>query len=166
VVAHAGGAANHRKVRRSRAVVLSVAETAQGMRQVWVKKASGSEPLMTCRKLLDGIETGIVGVSRDEPGGCLRAAQEVSGMEAARSWPGLLRGTCEPVASARWSACGWPWEGEPQAVEAARGGVPSRWGTGADRLVVAMTPGNAGRAKGAGHPGLLGGQPVLPGEAR
>jgi hypothetical protein len=81
-----GEAANHRKVRRSRAVVLSVAETAQGMRQVWVKKASGSEPLMTCRKKLDGIEKGIVGVSRDEPGGCLRAAQVVSGMEAARSY--------------------------------------------------------------------------------
>jgi hypothetical protein len=31
-------------------------------------------------------------------------------------------------------------------------------GTGADRLVVAMKPGNAGRAKGAGHPGLFGGQ--------
>jgi hypothetical protein len=52
--------------------------------------------------------------------GCLCAAQVVSGMEAARSWPGLLRGTCEPVTSARWSAGGWPWEGAPQAVEAAR----------------------------------------------
>jgi RNA-directed DNA polymerase len=32
--------------------------------------------------------------------------------------------------------------------------------TGTDRLVVAMKPGNAGGAKGAGHPGLLGGQPL------
>jgi hypothetical protein len=32
-------------------------------------------------------------------------------------------------------------------------------GTGADRLVVAMKPGNAGGAKGTGHPGAVGGQP-------
>jgi hypothetical protein len=32
-------------------------------------------------------------------------------------------------------------------------------GTGAGRLVVAMKPGNAGGAKGTGHPGLLDGQP-------
>jgi hypothetical protein len=36
-------------------------------------------------------------------------------------------------------------------------------GTGADRLVVALKPGNAGGAKGTGRLGLLGGQPVLPG---
>ena len=35
-------------------------------------------------------------------------------------------------------------------------------GTGADRLVVVLKPGNAGGAKGTGHPGLLGGQPGLP----
>jgi hypothetical protein len=33
-------------------------------------------------------------------------------------------------------------------------------GPGADRLVVATMPGNAGGAKGAGHLGLLGGQPA------
>ena len=33
-------------------------------------------------------------------------------------------------------------------------------GTGADRLVVATMPGNAGGAKGAGHLGWLGGQPA------
>jgi hypothetical protein len=32
-------------------------------------------------------------------------------------------------------------------------------GTGADRLVVAVKPGNAGGATGAGHPGSFGGQP-------
>ena len=36
-------------------------------------------------------------------------------------------------------------------------------GTGADRLVVAAKPGNAGGAKGTGRPGLLGGQPECPG---
>ena len=49
-------------------------------------------------------------------------------------------------------------EGGPQAAETARGRVPMR-GTGTDRLVVAMKPGNAGGAKGAGHPGSSGGQP-------
>src|SRR5262249_46297947 len=50
-------------------------------------------------------------------------------------------------------------EGVPQAGHAVRGRVPSR-GTGADRLVVVTKPGNAGGAKGTGHPGLLGGQPA------
>ena len=38
-------------------------------------------------------------------------------------------------------------------------------GTGADRLVVALMPGNAGGAKGTGRPGLLVGQPPLVGGA-
>lgn len=32
-------------------------------------------------------------------------------------------------------------------------------GTGTDRLVVAVMPGNAGGAKGPGHLGMFGGQP-------
>jgi hypothetical protein len=40
--------------------VVSVAEKAGLVaRQVWIKKASGSEPLMTCRNDLDGAETGL-----------------------------------------------------------------------------------------------------------
>jgi hypothetical protein len=127
---------------------------------VWARKASESEPLMTCRKKLDGIETRVVLVPWDEFGGCLRAARMVPGMEAARAWPGLSYGTCEPVASALRTGQS-PWEGEPQAVDAVRGRVPSRWRTGADCLVVAVNPGNAGGAKGAGHPGLRAGQPSL-----
>ena len=38
-------------------------------------------------------------------------------------------------------------------------------GTGADRPVVAVKPGNAGGAKGAGHPGSFGGQPRCAGGA-
>ena len=38
-------------------------------------------------------------------------------------------------------------------------------GTGADRLVLVMKPGNAGGAKGTGRLGLLGGQPECPGGA-
>jgi nucleoid-associated protein Lsr2 len=37
--------------------------------------------------------------------------------------------------------------------------------TGPDRLVVVVKPGNAGGAKGTGHPGLYGGQPDMPGGA-
>src|SRR5712691_6690467 len=119
---------------------------------------------MTCRKLMGGIETGPGVRVRDEPGGCLLIGQVVSGMEVARAWSGLRCGTWEPVvprprtASGAASACGRAWKGDPQAAETARGRVPM-WGTGADRLVVAVRPGNAGGAKGAGHPGLLVGQP-------
>src|SRR5215207_820787 len=52
-----------------------------------------------------------------------------------------------------------PGEGDPQAADLQGGCVPMR-GTGADRLVVATMLGNAGGAKGAGHLGLLGGQPA------
>ena len=47
---------------------------------------------------------------------------------------------------------------EPRGVDTPRGRVPMR-GTGADRLVVAMRPGNAGGAKGAGCLGWRAGQP-------
>jgi hypothetical protein len=44
-------AANHRELLRSRAVVVSVAgKSRHRARQVWITKASASEPLMTCRK--------------------------------------------------------------------------------------------------------------------
>ena len=49
--------ANHREVRRSRAGVLSVAEKARHRaRQVWITKASGSEPPMKCRKRIGDIQ--------------------------------------------------------------------------------------------------------------
>jgi hypothetical protein len=132
-------------------------------RQVRAEKASESEPLMTCRKRIDDIETGRESFSRDEPGGDLLTAQAVSGIKAARAQLRLWCGTCEPVAlpppAVHWTTTvPRPQEGGPQAAATARGRVPT-WGTGADRLVVAMMPGNAGGAKGAGHPGSFGGQP-------
>src|SRR3989442_6797604 len=126
---------------------------------------------MTCRKLMGGIETGCGVRVRDEPGGCLLIGQVVSGVEVARAWSGLRCGTCEPVvprprtAGGAASACGCAWRGAPRAAEPVRGGVPMR-GTGADRLVVAVRPGGAGGAKGAGHPGLLVGQPRSRGRSR
>jgi hypothetical protein len=120
-----GEAANHRKVRRSRAGVLSVCgKGAPSARQVWAKKASASDPLMTCRKHpLDDIETGGVNRPRDEPGGCLPTGQAVSGMEVARAWSWLRCGTYEPVvprprpASGAVWACGRLWKGELQAAD-------------------------------------------------
>jgi len=46
-------------------------------------------------------------------------------------------------------------------AETARGRVPWRGNAGADCPVVAMKPGNAGGAKGAGYPGLVGDQPPV-----
>ena len=57
-----------------------------------------SEPLMTCRKLLDDIKTEIEVVSRDQRGRSLLTARVVSGMKVARSQVGVLHGTWEPVA--------------------------------------------------------------------
>jgi hypothetical protein len=97
-------------------------------------------------------------------------AQAASGIEAARAWLGLLHGTCEPAS--RWGGRPvvrlWPAAGrlerEPQAAGTVRGRVVMR-AAGADRLVVALRPGNAGGAKGTGRPGWLGGQPPWVGGA-
>lgn len=161
-----GEVPNHRKLLGSSAVVVSVAEKAHVMRQVWSEKVNGSEPLMKRRKRSGVIETGVQSLPRDESGGCLFIGQMVTGVKVARAQVGRQHGTWEPVAPAVLVGC-WPgWsKGAPQAAETARGGVPVR-GTGADRLVVAVMPGNAGGAKGTGCPGSFGGQPGDPGGAR
>jgi hypothetical protein len=128
---------------------------------VWSEKANESEPLLKRRKRTDVIETGVPLLSRDEPGRGLLTGQVVTGAEVARVRIGHRHETWEPVAPAVPAGC---WIGRskevPQAAETARGRVPVR-GTGADRLVVAVRPGNAGGAKGTGRPGALGGQPML-----
>jgi hypothetical protein len=81
--------------------------------QVWITKASESEPLMRRRKRIGDIETGVELLPRDEPGGCLLIGQVVSGVKVARAWSGLSCGTREPVAPTGCSAsgavvaCGW-----------------------------------------------------------
>src|SRR5680860_986355 len=121
---------------------------------------------MKRRKRSEVIETGVPLFPRDEPGGSLPTGQVVTGVQVARARIGRRHGTWEPVAPAQSARC-WTGrrEGAPQAAATARGGVPMR-GTGADRLVVAVMPGNAGGAKGTGCPGLLDGQPAWPGGAR
>jgi hypothetical protein len=134
----------------------------QSVRQVWIEKASESEPSLTCRNAMIGIKTGGLGSPRDESGGYLSTAQVVPGMEVARARFRLWYGTWEPVAPIA-SAVHWTSlvprsrEGGPQAAVTARGRVPMR-GTGTDRLVVAVRLGNASGAKKADHPGLFGGQ--------
>jgi hypothetical protein len=164
-VALQGETANHRKVRRLRAEVLSVAEKARdGARQVWAKKASASEPLMTCRKLQRGRRNRVwdlgLGSAWGIPAYCPGAVRHEGGASLARAsvWN---TGTCRPApAGGQWRSDGLRSrvEGRSPSGRPARGRVPMR-GTGADRLVVAMRPGNAGGATGAGHLGLLVGQP-------
>ena len=155
-------APNHRKLRRSKAGVVSVAEKgAPPGRQVRARKANASKPLMTCRKRSEDIKTEEESLPREEPGGNLPTAQVVSGMKVARAWLRLLSGTWEPAAPIEWRFGKYPGEareGGPQAAATARGRVPRR-SAGADCLVVAMKPGNAGGAKGAAYPGVLVGQP-------
>jgi hypothetical protein len=128
-----------------------------------------SEPLMTCRKRRDDIKTEESRYLGSSLGETLPTAQVVSGIKVARAWLRLWCGTWEPVASNATVGLGErparPSKGEPQVAETVRGRVPTR-GTGADRLVVAMKPGNAGGAKRAGCSGWLGGQPPRGGRSR
>ena len=146
-------------------MVVSVAEKAHVMRQVRAGKANVSEPPLKRRKRSGVIETGVQSLPREEPGGCLLTGQVVTGVKVARARLRHWHGTWEPLAPMGLAGCwaGQP-KGVPQAAETARGRVPVR-GRGADRLVVAVRPGNAGGAKGTGCPGALGGQPEWPGGA-
>lgn len=69
----AGGqaqASNHRKLQRSRAVVVSVAvKGGTRFRQVWCRETSASEPPRKCRKRMDDVETGRMSLAREESGG-------------------------------------------------------------------------------------------------
>jgi len=126
---------------------------------------------MKCRKRIDDIKTGVESLPRDEPGGYLLTDQVVSGIKAARAWLRLWYGTWEPGPRCCFgrSPDGLTSPGRrergPQVAETTRGRVAMR-GTGADRPVVVVKPGNAGGAKGAGCPGLPGGQPSQGGMSR
>jgi hypothetical protein len=143
--------------------VVSVTEKAHKMCQVGTEKANVSEPLMKCRKRSDDIETGVQLLPRDKSGRSLSIGQVVSGTKVARARFRRWCGTWERLAPILPAGC-WTGrrEGEPQAAETVRGRVPT-WGRRADRLVVAVKPGNAGGAKGTGCPGSFGDQPVCPG---
>lgn len=65
--------------------------------QVRTVESNASEPLMTCRKRRNGVETGGESLLREKSGGNLLTAQAASGMKAARTRSRLLCGTWEPV---------------------------------------------------------------------
>jgi hypothetical protein len=100
VVALQEGATNHPKVRRLRAVRAERCGKRRAVERVRYDpmKANESKPLMTCRKAIGDIKSGLVCRVRDELGGSLLIAQVVSGMKVARAWVRLLHGTGEPVA--------------------------------------------------------------------
>jgi hypothetical protein len=143
--------------------VVSVTEKAHVMRQVRTGKANVSEPLLMCRKRSGGTKTGVQLLPREEPGGYLLTALVVSGMKVARARFRRQCGTRERLAPMPLAGCWTGWrKGEAQAAETVRARVPMR-GRRADRLVVVMTPGNAGRAKGTDCPGSFDDQPAVPG---
>ena len=143
--------------------MVSVTEKAYLICQVRTEKANVSEPLLKRRKRSDDIKTRVQLLPRDKSGGCLFIGQVVSGMKVARARFRRQCGTWDRLAPIQSAAC-WSGrrEGEPQVAETMRGGVPMR-GRRADRLIVAMMPGNAGGAKGTGCPGSFGDQLVMPG---
>jgi hypothetical protein len=158
-----GEASNHRKVRRSRAGVLSVADKA-GSQPVRCgpRRRVEANHAVTRRKRRDDIETGesrCSGMSLVDtclltrwcPASRWRELGSGSGMErgnlAPDTDPAGLNGRCPPGRRER----------DPQVAETMRGRVAMR-GTGTDRPVIALRPGNAGGAKGAGCPGWSGGQ--------
>ena len=74
-------APNQLKLLRSRAVVVSVERKgAARPRQVWAMKTNASEPLMTCRKRRDGVETGVLSFLRDKSSGSLLTGWAASGI--------------------------------------------------------------------------------------
>jgi hypothetical protein len=81
------------------ALVVSETEKAGHTRQVRAGKANVSEPLKTCRKRRDVIETRLQSLAWDKLGGSLQTARAVTGMKAARAQLRLLCGTWEPIAS-------------------------------------------------------------------
>jgi hypothetical protein len=99
VVALQEEATNHPKVRRLRAVRAERCGKRRACERVRCDsmKANVSEPQMTCRNILDDIESGSGRKIRDESGECLFIGQVVSGMYAARARVRLPYGTWEPV---------------------------------------------------------------------
>jgi len=120
------------------ALVVSVPGKGGITRQVRVEKANESEPLVKRRKRRDVIKTGLQLLARDKLGGHLPTDRAVTGARAVRARFRLCCGTWEPS-----RRC----QGKSPSGRPMRRKVPKRRG-GADRLVVAAKPVNAGGAKG------------------
>ena len=132
---------NHRRLRRSRAGVVSAAGDVSLLAgQVCDEKTNMCEPLLTHRnETTMASKPGSVGGpgTKARHGGPSVGELAVCGPGGARCIGGVSssqalawnRRTCRPDRDGR---CFWPREGEPQAANTASGRVPMR-GTGADR---------------------------------
>ena len=117
-------------------------------------KANVSEPLRTCRKRNDVIETGLPSLVRDE----------AWGMPVDYLSDGRHGGGASPAQALVWNVGTY----RPDAKGRNPSGGPTRMrvpmrGEGADGLVVVLRPGNAGGAKGPDSPAEDGGQPEMGG---
>ena len=143
---------NHRKLRRLRAGVVSVAvEVPRVAGQVCDEKTNVCEPLLTHRnkqrRHRNRTVWGVPGQRRTFRGAPSAGERPACGPGGVRCIGGVSssqalvwnRRTCRPDSAGRkWVILAYrSREGGPQAVSAVSGRVPMR-GTGADRLVVAM----------------------------
>ena len=80
---------SHRKLLLSKAMVVSVAETAAGSRQARLREASASKPLMTCRKRIRRCQNRGVAIPSGSAWGMPETAQAASGM----AWSPTFRTT-------------------------------------------------------------------------
>ena len=129
-------------------------EKAGPTRQVRAGKANVSEPLTTCRKRRDVIETRLQLLAWDEvrgvPAYCLSGDRHEGGASPAQALVRNVGTWCPDV------------KGELRVADPRGGRVPMR-GTGADGSVVAKKPGNAGGAKGSNDLASGMGQPATGG---
>ena len=147
-----GEASNHRKLRRLRAGVVSVAvKVSRVAGQVCDEKTNVCEPLLTHRKKQRRHRNRILWVGPGQRcafrGAPSAGERPACGLGGARCIGGVSlsqalvwnRRTCRPDSAGRKCVRFAPRsrEGGPQAVMAVSGRVPMR-GTGADRFVVAM----------------------------
>ena len=119
-------------------------------RQVRVRKANASEPLMRRRKGMIVIETRLRMKSWDE---ARKGPAYGPGGDRRRSGASRIQAFVWNVGTERPDA-----KGEVRGVVPRRARVPKR-DAGADRSVVALKPGNAGGAKGPACPASNAGQP-------
>ena len=117
-------------------------------------KTNASEPLLTCRKRKDVVETRLQLLAWDEarrgPAYCPSGDRHEDGVRPAR-------GSCVERGNLCLDA-----KGDLQVAGTIRSRVPMQ-GAGTDGSVRAMKPGNAGRAKGPDSPAEGGGQPGMEG---
>jgi hypothetical protein len=99
--AQQGEASNHRKLRRSRAEVVSVTEKALTKASGEVKKVNASKPPMKCRKRTDDVKTGRESLTRDKPG---RNPESLTRWRPAQRWHELDHGSYRELGNLSFGA--------------------------------------------------------------